>query len=73
MKRNSVFSRILILCAAVLMLFGTGCTGVRQDSELTALTQTLINERNDLQNKLTQAEQQIDTLQGDVTAAKEAA
>ncbi len=73
MKRNSVFSRILILCAAVLMLFGTGCTGVRQDSELAALTQTLINERNDLQNKLTQAEQQIDTLQGDVTAAKEAA
>lgn len=73
MIRKTARFQIVIWLLAALFLLGSavGCTQ-KQDADLSALTQTLISERNELQNELSSAQAELGSAKQEIESLKAA-
>jgi hypothetical protein len=72
MKHSSNAVRAVLFLLIVLLLLPLGCQSKQESSEMVTLVQSLISERDTLENRLRETEQERDTLKTKLEAAEKA-
>ena len=72
MKHSSNAVRTVLFLLIVLLLLPLGCQSKQESSEMVTLVQSLISERDTLENRLRETEQERDTLKTKLEAAEKA-